>query len=318
MPPADPGRPAGEAPPTREPARDRRHPARRVAAGTINTVVGSGTLITFPTLLAFGIPPVTANVSNTVGTGARLAVGGDRLPAELVGQRARLFGSAPPRCSVASPVPLLLLVLPASAFDAIVPVLIVLGCVLVILGPRISKRVAARAEARGGLAEHGAWWVWPAVRWPGCTAATSAPPRESCCWPSSGSGWTTRCSGTTRPRTSWRCSSTVSRRVVFILVARRRLGVAGLIAVRVASSAVRSAPTVRPPAPDQRAARGHRRGRRRRHPLRLPALTAAPSDGAAGSAWREHAARDGPAATTARSMPAFLRHGTGARPRRCR
>ncbi len=38
-----------------------------IAAGTINTVVGSGTLITFPTLLAFGIPPVTANVSNTIG-----------------------------------------------------------------------------------------------------------------------------------------------------------------------------------------------------------------------------------------------------------
>ena len=41
--------------------------------------------------------------------------------------------------------------------------LIVLGCVLVVLGPRIQRRVAARAEARGGLAEHGAWWVWPAV-----------------------------------------------------------------------------------------------------------------------------------------------------------
>ena len=37
------------------------------AAGLINTVVGSGTLITFPTLLALGVPPVTANVSNTVG-----------------------------------------------------------------------------------------------------------------------------------------------------------------------------------------------------------------------------------------------------------
>ena len=37
-----------------------------LAAGTINTVVGSGTLITFPTLLAFGVPPVTANVSNTM------------------------------------------------------------------------------------------------------------------------------------------------------------------------------------------------------------------------------------------------------------
>ena len=37
------------------------------AAGLINTVVGSGTLITFPTLLALGVPPVIANISNTVG-----------------------------------------------------------------------------------------------------------------------------------------------------------------------------------------------------------------------------------------------------------
>ena len=61
------------------------------AAGTINTIVGSGTLITFPTLLAFGIPPVTANVSNTVGLvpGSMSAVVGYR--AELVGQRPRLL-----------------------------------------------------------------------------------------------------------------------------------------------------------------------------------------------------------------------------------
>ena len=38
-----------------------------VGAGTINAVVGSGTLLTFPTLLAFGYPAVTANVSNTIG-----------------------------------------------------------------------------------------------------------------------------------------------------------------------------------------------------------------------------------------------------------
>ena len=61
------------------------------AAGTINTIVGSGTLITFPTLLAFGIPPVTANVSNTVGLvpGSVSGVVGYR--AELVGQRPRLL-----------------------------------------------------------------------------------------------------------------------------------------------------------------------------------------------------------------------------------
>ena len=62
-----------------------------VAAGTINTVVGSGTLITFPTLLAFGVPPVTANVSNTVGLvpGSLSGVVGYRR--ELAGQRGRVL-----------------------------------------------------------------------------------------------------------------------------------------------------------------------------------------------------------------------------------
>jgi uncharacterized membrane protein YfcA len=134
-----------------------------VAAGTINTVVGSGTLITFPTLLAFGVPPVTANVSNTVGLvpGSMSGVFGYRR--ELEGQRGRVL-----RLGAASLVggivgALLLLVLPSSAFDAIVPVLIALGVLLVVLGPRIQRGVAERAEARGGIPDHGVWWVWPAV-----------------------------------------------------------------------------------------------------------------------------------------------------------
>ena len=134
-----------------------------VAAGTINTVVGSGTLITFPTLLALGVPPVTANVSNTIGLvpGSLSGVVGYRR--ELVGQRNRLLrlGSASVLGGVGGAV--LLLVLPPSAFDAIVPVLIGIGVVLVVLGPSIGRRVATRHEARGGLPEHGAAWVWPAV-----------------------------------------------------------------------------------------------------------------------------------------------------------
>ena len=51
-----------------------------LAAGTINTVVGSGTLITFPVLLAFGYAPVTANVSNTIGLVPGIGLGRDRLP----------------------------------------------------------------------------------------------------------------------------------------------------------------------------------------------------------------------------------------------
>ena len=134
-----------------------------VAAGTINTVVGSGTLITFPALLAVGLSPVTANVSNTVGLVFGSVSGAWGYRAELAGQRSRLLrlGSASLIGGLVGGV--LLLVLPSSAFDTIVPILIGLGVVLVLLGPRISARVAARAEARGGLPHHGAAWVWPAV-----------------------------------------------------------------------------------------------------------------------------------------------------------
>nr|WP_191281297.1 sulfite exporter TauE/SafE family protein [Nocardioides flavus (ex Wang et al. 2016)] len=134
-----------------------------VAAGTINTVVGSGSLITFPTLLAFGVPPVTANISNNVGLvlGNLSGVVGYRR--ELVGQRNRILrlGSASLLGGVTGA--FLLLWLPSSAFDTIVPALIALGVVLVLVGPRIQRSVAARAASRGGVPDHGVWWVWPAV-----------------------------------------------------------------------------------------------------------------------------------------------------------
>lgn len=133
------------------------------AAGTMNAVVGSGTLLTFPALLACGLPPVLANVSNSVGLvpGSLSAVLGYR--AELAGQRSRVlrFGVAALLGSVTGA--LLLLVLPGSAFSAVVPLLIALGVLLVIFGPVLQRRVEARAEARGGLPDHGAWWVWPGV-----------------------------------------------------------------------------------------------------------------------------------------------------------
>ncbi len=134
-----------------------------VAAGTINAVVGSGTLITFPTLLAFGIPPITANVSNNVGLVPGSLSGAVGYRRELVGQRSRVLrlGAASLLGGVVGA--LLLLVLPSGAFDAIVPVLIGLGVALVVVGPRIQRTVAARAQSRGGIPDHGVWWVWPAV-----------------------------------------------------------------------------------------------------------------------------------------------------------
>jgi uncharacterized membrane protein YfcA len=94
------------------------------AAGTINTVVGSGTLITFPTLLALGVPPVTANVSNTVGLVPGSVSGAVGYRRELEGQRPRLMrlGLASLLGGVIGGV--LLLVLPSDVFDAVVPALI--------------------------------------------------------------------------------------------------------------------------------------------------------------------------------------------------
>lgn len=134
-------------------------------AGLINTVVGSGTLITFPTLLALGLPPVVANVSNTIGLAPGSVSGALASRPELAGQRDRILrlGSGSLLGSVAGA--LLLLWLPAAAFNAIVPVLIGLGCLLVIIGPRLSRWMAARRE-RAGAGEpppHGHAWLWFAV-----------------------------------------------------------------------------------------------------------------------------------------------------------
>jgi uncharacterized protein len=119
-------------------------------AGLINTVVGSGTLITFPTLLALGVPPVTANISNTVGLAPGSLSGALATRGELNGQPGRVLrlGAASLLGGIAGA--LLLLRLPSAAFDAIVPILIGLGCVLVILQPFISEKLAIR-RARLGL-----------------------------------------------------------------------------------------------------------------------------------------------------------------------
>jgi uncharacterized membrane protein YfcA len=129
--------------------------AAGLAAGTINTVVGSGTLITFPTLLAFGYPPVLANVSNNVGLVPGVASGVHGYRAELAGQRRRVLrlGSASLCGGLVGAI--LLLVLPAGAFKAIVPALIGIALVMVIFQPRLSKWVSRRQRGRTTAAAAG-------------------------------------------------------------------------------------------------------------------------------------------------------------------
>ncbi|MGH8994000.1 MAG: sulfite exporter TauE/SafE family protein [Acidimicrobiia bacterium] len=131
-----------------------------MAAGAINAVVGSGTLITFPVLLAVGYPPVVANVSNTVGLAPGSASAAYGYRRELAGQGARLV-----RLGVASVAggitgAILLLVLPDEAFKAIVPVLIALACVLVVAQPALVRRLR---RDEGQARRHGGPWLFAAV-----------------------------------------------------------------------------------------------------------------------------------------------------------
>lgn len=120
----------------------------------MNTVVGSGTLITFPVLLSLGVPPVTANVSNTIGLVPGTFSGAYGYRRELTGQRDRLLrlGSASLVGGILGA--LLLLVLPAGVFRAVVPVLIVLALGLVVAQPRLSRRFVGQAAHHTSQGRH--------------------------------------------------------------------------------------------------------------------------------------------------------------------
>jgi uncharacterized membrane protein YfcA len=123
--------------------------AAGIAAGTINTVVGSGTLFTFPVLLAFGYAPVTANVSNTIGLVPGSASGAIGYRRELSGQRGRVALLAGFSITGGIIGAALLLTLPAAAFKDIVPVFIVIALALIVLQPRINRALETRGGGRG-------------------------------------------------------------------------------------------------------------------------------------------------------------------------
>jgi uncharacterized membrane protein YfcA len=129
-------------------------------AGTINTVVGSGTVVSFPVLLAAGLSPVTATVSNTLGIFPGSFVGAYGYRRELAGQRWRATMLSVPALLGAVAGALLLLVLPSAAFDAIVPVLIGLALILVVFGRRINAWFTARGRH---ASEHVTVGLWVAI-----------------------------------------------------------------------------------------------------------------------------------------------------------
>ena len=125
-----------------------------VGAGAINAVVGSGTLITFPTLVTLGYPPVVSTMSNAVGLVAGGVSGTWGYRRELRGQWHRLRWQIPASLLGAGCGAWLLLHLPEKVFTEVVPVLLVAALVLVVIGPRIQAWARSRAEQAGRSAEH--------------------------------------------------------------------------------------------------------------------------------------------------------------------
>ena len=125
-----------------------------VGAGAINAIVGSGTLITFPTLVALGYPPVTSTMSNAVGLVAGSVSGTWGYRRELRGQWHRLRWQLLGSLTGAALGSWLLLHLPEKVFTQVVPVLLVAALVLVVIGPRIQEWARRRAEAAGHPPDH--------------------------------------------------------------------------------------------------------------------------------------------------------------------
>jgi uncharacterized membrane protein YfcA len=127
------------------------------AAGTINTIVGSGSLITFPTLLAVGYPAVLANVSNTIGLVPGSVSGAVGYRRELAGQRRRVLLLLPAAVLGGLVGAVLLLALPGSVFRDVVPVLILVAVGLVLVQPWVAGRRAAggRTAENPGPVLHG-------------------------------------------------------------------------------------------------------------------------------------------------------------------
>ena len=121
-----------------------------IAAGIINVVAGAGTLITFPTLLALGIPPITANVSNTVGLVPGSIAGAYGYRRELKSQWRPVAWMAVFSAVGGVIGGLLLLILPEEAFSAIVPFLLLLAALLSAIQPRVARYVRRKAPEGTG------------------------------------------------------------------------------------------------------------------------------------------------------------------------
>jgi uncharacterized membrane protein YfcA len=122
--------------------------AAGLVAGTASAMAGGASIITFPVLLAMGVPPLTANVTNTVGlTPIVIGTALGALP-ELRPQRARLVALMPPMLLGAVGGAALLLTTPSSVFEAIIPALIAISCLLMLAQPWLVRHTLRGERGR--------------------------------------------------------------------------------------------------------------------------------------------------------------------------
>lgn len=118
-----------------------------LVAGTVNTIAGAGSLLTFPALLGAGLSPLAANVTNCLGVIPGSASGAYGMRDQLTGLRPQLVRLGVWVALGSAVGAVLLLTLPSSAFDAVVPVLVGLAGVLVLAQPLV-VRLTRREEGR--------------------------------------------------------------------------------------------------------------------------------------------------------------------------
>jgi uncharacterized membrane protein YfcA len=121
-------------------------------AGAVNAVAGGGTLLSFPALLAVGVPPVTANITSSVGLLTGYAGGSVAYRRELTGQGRRLRALLPAALAGGVAGAVLLLLTPQDTFRAIVPYLVLLSCALLAAQPRLAR--ALGGHERGSVEVH--------------------------------------------------------------------------------------------------------------------------------------------------------------------
>ncbi len=153
-----------------------------LAAGTVNTIVGAGTLVTFPLLVAFGVPPLVANASNTVGLVPGAVTGAWGYRRELTGLWGQVIRMALLSAVGGIAGSLLVVKAPPGAFTAVVPWLLVVAAVLAAIQPRVARALRRHAEheADGSNTTLRCRSAWRWASWRrACTAGTSARRRAS-------------------------------------------------------------------------------------------------------------------------------------------